>query len=80
MSSEYWFIVSAECYPLLSCLKKLKMIDFIKKHKSNLPAVLLILMLVVPFLLYYFARSGSNSGVMVALVIMGAVMLTAMKK
>jgi hypothetical protein len=36
-------------------------------------------MLAVPFLLYYFARSGSNSGVIVFLVIMGAVMLVAMK-
>ena len=56
------------------------MINFIKKHTSNLPAVLLILMLVVPFLLYYFARSGSAGGVMGSLMIMGAVMLTAMKK
>ena len=55
------------------------MVKLIKKHAPNLPSVLLILMLAVPFLLYYFARSGSNSGVIVFLVIMGAVMLVAMK-
>jgi hypothetical protein len=36
-------------------------------------------MLVVPFLLYYFARSGSNSGVIIFLALMGGVMLAAMK-
>ena len=55
------------------------MFNFIKKYAPNLPSVLLILMLVVPFLLYYFARSGSHGGVMVFLVIMGVVMLAAMK-
>jgi len=56
------------------------MLHYIKKYSPNLPTILLILMLVVPFLLYYFARSGSAGGVMVSLMIMGAVMLTAMKK
>jgi hypothetical protein len=37
-------------------------------------------MLVVPFLLYYFARTGSGAGVNLFLVIMGVVMLVAMKK
>jgi hypothetical protein len=56
------------------------MIDFKKKTKTNLPAILLILMLVLPFLLYFLARSGSDGGVIFALAIMGAVMLIAMKK
>ena len=55
------------------------MVDFIKKHAANIRSVLLILMLVIPFLLYYFARAGSHTGVMLFLVIMGAVMLVAMK-
>ena len=55
------------------------MLNLIKKHTPNLGTIILILMLVVPFLLYYFARSGSNSGVIFSLVIMGAVMLAAMK-
>jgi hypothetical protein len=37
-------------------------------------------MLVLPFLLYYFARAGSDAGVIAFLVTMGAVMLVAMKK
>jgi len=56
------------------------MLNYIKKHTPNLPTILLILMLVVPFLLYYFARIGSKAGVNLFLVIMGAVMLVAMKK
>jgi hypothetical protein len=57
-----------------------KMIHFIKKHTPNLNSILLILMLAIPFLLYYFARAGSDIGVVIFLVIMGAVMLVAMKK
>jgi hypothetical protein len=60
-------------------MKNIKMFNFIKKHAPNLPSVLLVLMLVVPFLLYYFARSGSNSGVIIFLALMGGVMLAAMK-
>jgi len=56
------------------------MSNLIKKHAPTLQTILLILMLVVPFLLYYFARSGSNRGVIFSLVIMGVVMLSAMKK
>jgi len=56
------------------------MFSYIKKLAPNLPTILLILMLVVPFLLYYFAQVGSNSGLLISLVIMGAVMLVAMKK
>ena len=56
------------------------MLNFIKKYTPNLPTILLILMLVIPFLLYYFAQSGSKAGVMTSLVTMGAVMLVAMKK
>jgi hypothetical protein len=56
------------------------MVDFIKKHIPDLNSTLLILMLVIPFLLYYFARAGSDIGVILFLVIMGAVMLVAMKK
>ena len=56
------------------------MFSYIKKHTPNLPTILLILMLVVPFLLYYFARIESGVGVMISLVTMGAIMLAAMKK
>jgi len=55
------------------------MFNFIKKHGPNLQTILLILMLVIPFLLYYFARAGSDAGVNLFLVIMGVVMLAAMK-
>ena len=60
-------------------MRNLKMFHFIKKHAPNLPNVLLVLMLAVPFLLYYFARSGSNSGVIIFLAIMGGIMLAAMR-
>lgn len=56
------------------------MLSYIKKHAPNLPTILLILMLIVPFVLYYFARTGSGVGVNIFLVIMGVVMLIAMKK
>ena len=56
------------------------MIAYIKKYAPNIQTILLILMLVVPFLLYYFARTGAGIGVNVFLVIMGVVMLIAMKK
>jgi hypothetical protein len=56
------------------------MIEYIKKHAPNLNSILLILMLVIPFLLYYFTRAGSDVGVIVFLAIMGAVMLIAIKK
>jgi len=56
------------------------MFEFIKKNTPDLNSTLLILMLVIPFLLYYFARAGSDAGVIVFLAIMGAVMLVAMKK
>ena len=56
------------------------MVEFIKKHAPDLNSTLLILMLVIPFLLYYFARAGSDIGVILFLVMMGAVMLIAMKK
>jgi hypothetical protein len=55
------------------------MVDFIKRHAANIRSVLLILMLLVPFLLYYFARSGSTLGVVFFLAVMGAVMVVAMK-
>jgi len=56
------------------------MFNSIKKHAPALNSILLILMLVVPFLLYHFARAESGAGVNLFLMIMGAVMLTAMKK
>ena len=56
------------------------MVGFIKKHAPNLNSILLILMLVIPFLLYYFARTESDAGVIIFLALMGAVMLIAMKK
>jgi len=56
------------------------MFSYLKKRIPNLPSILLILMLAVPFVLYYFARSGSDAGVKLFLVIMGVVMLVAMKK
>ena len=55
------------------------MVDFIKKHAANIRSVLLVLMLVIPSLLYYFARSGSAVGVVFFLAVMGAVMVVAMK-
>jgi hypothetical protein len=60
-------------------VSELKMVNFIKKHAPNLPGVLLVLMLVVPFLLYYFARSGSRGGVIFFLAMMVGIMLAAMK-
>ena len=56
------------------------MLNQLKKHAPGLQSILLVLMLVIPFFLYYFARSGSNSGVLFFLAIMGAVMLAALKK
>jgi hypothetical protein len=56
------------------------MSNLIKKHAPNLQASLLLLMLALPFGLYYFARAGSGIGVNLFLVIMGLVMLVAMKK
>jgi hypothetical protein len=56
------------------------MINFIKQHVPNLNSILLVSMLVIPFLLYYFARAGSDTGLILFLAIMGAVMLVAMKK
>ena len=56
------------------------MLNNIKKHLPGLNSTLLILMLVIPFLLYFFARAGSDAGVVVFLAIMAAVMLVAMRK
>ena len=56
------------------------MLNSIKKHIPNPASILLILMLVVPFVSYYFAQSGSKAGVIISLGIMGVVMLVAMKK
>ena len=56
------------------------MITYIKNHAPNLQTILLILMLVVPFGLYYFARTGSGISVNLFLVIMGVVMLVKIKK
>jgi len=56
------------------------MLNYIKKHTPNLQTILLIFMLVVPFALYYFARTGSGIGVNLFLLIMGVVMLAAMKR
>jgi hypothetical protein len=56
------------------------MFNYLKKHTPNLQTILLILMLVVPFALYYFARAGAGAGINLFLVIMGGVMLVAMKK
>lgn len=55
------------------------MLNSIKKHVPNLATILLILMLVIPFALYYFAQAGSHFGVNLFLVIMGLVMLAAMR-
>jgi hypothetical protein len=56
------------------------MLNLLKKHAPDLNSILLILMLAIPFLLYYFARAGSDNGVIIFLAIMGAVMLMAMKR
>jgi len=55
------------------------MFNLIKKHAPNLATILLILMLAIPFALYYFAQVGSDFGVNLFLVIMGLVMLAAMR-
>ena len=55
------------------------MFNFVKKYAANLQAILLLLMMVIPFLLYHFARSGSNGGMITFLAVMAAVMLAAMK-
>ena len=57
-----------------------KMVELIKKHLPGLNSTLLILMLVIPFVLYFLARAGSDTGVIIFLAAMGAVMLIAMKK
>lgn len=56
------------------------MFNFLKKYTANLQPMILILMMVIPFLLYYFARSGSTAGMLTFLAVMTAVMLIAMKK
>jgi hypothetical protein len=53
------------------------MAKLIKKYLPNLQTILLILMMAIPFLLYYFARSGSTGGMLTFLAVMTAVMLTA---
>jgi hypothetical protein len=55
------------------------MFNFLKKHAPSLQSVLLMLMLVVPFVLYYFARSGLRGGVIFFLAMMVGIMLVAMK-
>jgi hypothetical protein len=55
------------------------MIDLMKKYVPNLQTVFLIMMMAVPFLLYYFARTGSTGGMLTFLAVMTAVMLAAMK-
>ena len=55
------------------------MFNLQKKRTAKLQTILLILMLVVPFLLYYFARNGSTVGMLVFLAVLGAVMLAAIK-
>ena len=56
------------------------MLNSIKNHLPNLATILLVLMLGLPFGLYYFAQAGSNAGVMISLAAMALVMLVAMKK
>ena len=56
------------------------MLHFLKKYTAHLQPIILILMMVIPFLLYYFARSGSTGGMLTFLAVMTAVMLIAMKK
>jgi len=73
-------IGSMACAPVGERQKKIKMLSYIKKHAPNLQTILLILMIADPFGLYYFARTGSGVGVILFLVILGVVMLAAMKK
>jgi len=56
------------------------MFNLIKRHVPNLATILLILMLVIPFALYYFAQAGSDFGVNLFLVVMGLVMLAAIRR
>ncbi len=55
------------------------MLKILKKHTANLQPIIFILMMVIPFLLYYFARSGSTAGMITFLAAMGVVMLATMK-
>ena len=53
---------------------------FLKKHAEKLKAVALILMLAIPFLLYWTAKQGSSMQVKLLLGLMIATMLFVMKK
>ena len=53
---------------------------FFKKHGEKLKAVALILMLAIPFLLYWTAKQGSSLQVKLFLGLMIATMLFVMKK
>lgn len=53
---------------------------FFKKHGEKLKAVALILMLAIPFLLYWAAEQGSSIQVKLYLGLMIATMLFVMKK
>lgn len=53
---------------------------FLKKHGEKLKAVALILMLTIPFLLYWAAEQGSSIQVKLYLGLMIATMLFVMKK
>lgn len=54
------------------------MFKFIKRHVLILHSVLLILMLGIPFLLYYFARGGATVDVIYFILLMAMVMLFGM--
>ena len=54
------------------------MFKFIKRHVLILHSIFLILMLGIPFLLYYFAHAGATVDVIYLLLLMAIVMLFAM--
>jgi hypothetical protein len=56
------------------------MVNFLKKHSATLNAIVLIMLLGIPFLLYSAAMQGSAIGVKIFLGLMITVMLFVMKK
>jgi hypothetical protein len=51
------------------------MFKFIKRHLLILHSAFLILMLGIPFLLYYFAHAGATVDVIYLILVMAVVML-----
>ena len=48
---------------------------FLKRHKTKLQTIALVIMLVLPFLLYFLAQGGQAAAVTVLIVLMAVVMM-----